>query len=41
MRAQEMLRQKNSLREYHLARTSLARAMARLRVSKSHNINHK
>lgn len=38
-RAQEQLRQRASLREYHLARTSLSRAMARLRVVNRHNIN--
>ena len=37
-RAQEELRQEQSLRQYHESRASLARAMARLRVKRS--INH-
>ncbi len=32
-RAEERLRQKQSLREYHLSRAALARAMARLRAT--------
>lgn len=32
-RAQEQLRQKQSLREYHMNRANLARAMARLKVT--------
>jgi F-type H+-transporting ATPase subunit epsilon len=36
-RALEKLRQQQSLREYHHNRMSLARAMARLKISSSHN----
>ncbi len=38
--AQEHLRQKRSLEEYHMARSMLARAMTRLRVSNRHNYNN-
>lgn len=33
-RAEEQLRQKQSIREYHMSQASLARAMARLKTSK-------
>ncbi len=36
--ARERLRQKRSMEEYHMARSMLARAMARLRVSNRRNI---
>ena len=38
--ARERLRQKRSMEEYHMARSMLARAMARLRVSSRRNINN-
>ena len=38
-RAEERLRQKQSLREYHATMSSLARAMARLRIKSSMNID--
>jgi len=38
--AQERLRQKRSMEEYHMAHSMLARAMVRLRVSSRHNINY-
>ncbi len=38
-RAKERLRQKQSLNEYHTTMSSLARAMARLRVKRSINID--
>ena len=38
-RAKERLRQKQSLNEYHTTMSSLARAMARLRVKKNINID--
>ncbi len=37
--ARERMRQKRSMEEYHMARSMLARAMARLRVSNRRNIN--
>lgn len=38
-KASERLRQKQSLREYRATQASLARAMARLRVSDDHTVN--
>ena len=38
-RAQERLRQKQSLNEYHSTMSSLARAMARLRIKKNINMD--
>ncbi len=38
-RAEERLRQKQSLHEYHATMSSLARAMARLRIKRSMNID--
>lgn len=38
-RAQERLRQKQSIQEYHATMSSLARAMARLRVKSSVNLD--
>lgn len=38
-RAREQLQQKQSIREYHISRASLARAMARLRGVKDRSIN--
>ncbi len=38
-RAQERLRQKQSLNEYHSTMSSLARAMARLRIKRNINID--
>jgi len=38
-RAQERLRQKQSLNEYHSTMSSLARAMARLRIKKNINLD--
>lgn len=38
-KAQEQIRQNQSLREYHATMTSLAKAMARLRVRRSVNID--
>ncbi len=38
--ARERLRQKRSMEEYHMARSMLARAMVRLRVSGRRNINN-
>ncbi len=38
-RAEEQLRQKQSIQEYHLSQASLARAMARLRASKDNHWN--
>lgn len=40
-RAEEQLRQKQSLREYYHTQASLARAMARLRMTNKNNINTK
>jgi len=40
-RAQEILRQKNSMREYASAKAMMARAMVRLKVSKHNQINTK
>lgn len=37
-RAEEQLRQKQSLREYHMNQMALARAMARLRVTKKQEL---
>ncbi|MGI6114898.1 MULTISPECIES: ATP synthase F1 subunit epsilon [unclassified Clostridium] len=39
-RAEEALRQKQSIREYMLSKASMARAMARLRVTNQHNVNN-
>jgi len=38
-RAQERIRQRNSLREYHESKAALARAMTRLKVKKRYNID--
>jgi F-type H+-transporting ATPase subunit epsilon len=38
--ARELLRQKQSMEEYHSARSMLSKAMVRLRVSKRHNVNN-
>lgn len=38
-RAEEQLRQKQSIQEYHLSQASLARAMARLKASKDKHWN--
>ncbi len=38
-RAQEQLRQKQSIQEYHVSKASLARAMHRLKNSSVHDIN--
>lgn len=38
--ARERLRQQRSMEEYHMARSMLARAMARLRVTNRHHINN-
>ena len=38
--AQERIRQKRSMEEYHMARAMLSRAMARLRVSNRRNVNN-
>jgi len=38
-RAQERLRQKKSLTEYHRSKAALARAMSRLKVKKRYNID--
>jgi len=38
-RAQERLRQKRSLTEYHRSKAALARAMSRLKVKKRYNID--
>ncbi len=38
-RAEEKLRQRQSLQEYHATMSSLARAMARLRIKSSMNID--
>jgi F-type H+-transporting ATPase subunit epsilon len=38
--AQERMRQKRSMEEYHMARAMLARAMTRLKVSSRRNINN-
>ncbi|MFR3392601.1 MAG: F0F1 ATP synthase subunit epsilon, partial [[Clostridium] scindens] len=38
-RAQERLRQKQSIQEYHLSQASLARAMTRLKTSKEKHWN--
>jgi F-type H+-transporting ATPase subunit epsilon len=38
-RAQERLRQKQSLNEYHSTMSSLARAMARLRIKRNINMD--
>jgi len=38
-RSEEQLRQKQSLQEYHTTMSSLARAMARLKIKKSMNID--
>ena len=38
-RAEERLRQKQSIQEYHLSQASLARAMARLKTSKNKHWN--
>ena len=38
--AQAKLRQQRSMQEYYLARSMMARAMARLRVSNRNKINH-
>ena len=40
MEAEERLRQQKSLQEYHLARSKLARAMVRLRVTGQSRINN-
>ena len=40
-RAEEQLRQKQSLQEYYHTQASLARAMARLRLTNKNNINRK
>ena len=40
-RAEEQLRQKQSLQEYYHTQASLARAMARLRMTNKNNINRK
>lgn len=37
-RAQEQLRQKQSLQEYYVSKASLARAMARMKAAKKHDI---
>ena len=39
--AKERMRHRGSMQEYHLARAMLARAMTRLRVSSSRNLNNK
>lgn len=38
-RAEERMRQKQSIQEYHLSQASLARAMARLKTSKDKHLN--
>ena len=40
-RAREQLQQKQSIREYHVSRASLSRAMARLKASNYHGGNYK
>ena len=37
-RAQEQLRQKQSMQEYYISKASMARAMARMKANKKHEI---
>jgi len=39
IRAEEQLRQKQSIREYYETKAALTRAMVRLKISNKHNIN--